>query len=112
MASTLSPPVFDGENYHVWAVKMKAHLRGLGLWQWVESEREEKKSTVAEAPMEKKPKAEKLPKEGSTAPGDNNKKSMITLREIQIAICLVLPGELAKIVVSEGTKAVTNWFLM
>ena len=33
MASTLLPPVFDGENYHVWAVKMKAHLRGLGLWQ-------------------------------------------------------------------------------
>ena len=25
---------------------------------------------------------------------------------------LVLPRELAKIVVSEGTKAVTNWFLM
>ena len=69
MASTLSPPVFDGENYHVWAVKMKAHLRGLGLWQWIESEREEKKSMVAEAPMEKKPKAwKKLPKEDSTAP--------------------------------------------
>ena len=69
MASTLSPPVFDGENYHVWAVKMKAHLRGLGLWQWVESEREEKKLTVAESPMDKKPKAgKKLPVEGSTAP--------------------------------------------
>ncbi|XP_052185878.1 uncharacterized protein LOC127797225 isoform X2 [Diospyros lotus] len=38
--SSLSPPVFDGENYQVWAVKMKAHLRGLSLWQWVESERE------------------------------------------------------------------------
>ena len=112
MAFTLSPPVFDGENYHVWAVKMKAHLRGLGLWQWVESEREEKK-TVAEALMEKKPKAgKKLPKEGSTAPGDNNKKSTITSREIQTAIRLMLLGELAKIAVSEGTKAVTNWFLM
>ena len=108
MASTLSPLVFDGENYHVWAVKMKAHLKGLGLWQWVESERDEK-STVAEAPMEKKPKArKKLRKEGSTAPGYNNKKSTITSREIQIAIRLVLPGELAKIVVSEETKAVTN----
>ena len=109
MASTLSPPVFYGENYHVWAVKMKAHLKGLGLWQWVESEREEKKSTVAEAPMEKKPKAEKkLRKEGNTVPGDNNKKSTITSREIQIDIRLVLLGELAKIAVSEGTKAVTN----
>ena len=88
-------------------------MRGLSLWEWVESEREEKKSTVAEAPMEKKPKAgKKLRKEGSTAPGDNNKKSTITSREIQIAIRLVLPGELAKIAVSEGTKAVTNWFLM
>ena len=109
MASTFLPPVFDGENYHVWDVKMKAHLRGLGLWQWVESEREEKKSMVAEAPMEKKHKAgKKLPKEGSTAPGDNNKKFTITSWEIQTAIRLVLPGELAKIVVSEGTKAVTN----
>ena len=108
MASTLSPSVFDGENYHVWAVKMKAHLRGLGLWQWVESEREEKKSTMAEAPMEKKPKVEKkLRKEGSTAPGDNNK-STITSREIQIDIRLVLLGELAKIAISEETKAVTN----
>ena len=69
MASTLSPPVFDGENYHVWAVKMKAHSRVLGLWQWVESERGEKKSTVTESPMAKKPKAwKKLPEEGSTAP--------------------------------------------
>ena len=69
MASTLSPPVFDGENYHVWDVKMKAHLRGLGLWQSVESEREEKKSTVTESPMAKKPKAgKKLPEEGSITP--------------------------------------------
>ena len=59
--------------------------------------------------MEKKPKAgKKLPKEGSTAPGDNNKKSTITLREIQTAIRLVLPRELTKIAVSEGTKAVIN----
>ena len=84
-------------------------MRGLSLWQWVESEREEKKSTVAEAPMEKKPKAgKKLRKVGSTAPGDNNKKSTITSREIQTAIRLVLPGELAEIVVSEETKVVTN----
>ncbi|XP_074373697.1 uncharacterized protein LOC141714052 [Apium graveolens] len=36
----LSPPFFNGENYQVWAVKMKTHLKGLGLWTWVESERE------------------------------------------------------------------------
>ena len=37
--STLSTPVFNGENYQVWVVKMKAYLRGLGL-QWVEIERQ------------------------------------------------------------------------
>ena len=41
-------------------------------------------------------------------PGDNNKKSTITSREIQITIRLVLPGELAKIAVSKETKVVTN----
>ena len=38
--STLSPPIFNGENYEVWAVKIKSHLRGLGLWQWVKTERQ------------------------------------------------------------------------
>merc|ERR1711890_125720 len=38
-----------------------------------------------------------------------NKKSTITSREIQTAVRLVLPGELAKHAVSEGTKAVTKY---
>ncbi|CAJ0946372.1 unnamed protein product [Ranitomeya imitator] len=37
-----------------------------------------------------------------------NKRSTITSREIQTAVRLLLPGELAKHAVSEGTKAVTN----
>uniref|UniRef100_A0A0D9UWU7 Histone H2B n=2 Tax=Leersia perrieri TaxID=77586 RepID=A0A0D9UWU7_9ORYZ len=37
-----------------------------------------------------------------------NKKPTITSREIQTSVRLVLPGELAKHAVSEGTKAVTN----
>merc|ERR1712150_423257 len=36
-----------------------------------------------------------------------NKRSTITSREIQTAVRLLLPGELAKHAVSEGTKAVT-----
>ncbi|KAH9661322.1 Histone H2B.7 [Citrus sinensis] len=100
---------------------------------------EEKKTPVAEkAPAEKKPKAgKKLPKEA--AAGDKkkkrtkksietykiyifkvlkqessrlaryNKKPTITSREIQTAVRLVLPGELAKHAVSEGTKAVTKF---
>lgn len=38
-----------------------------------------------------------------------NRKSTITSREIQTAVRLILPGELAKHAVSEGTKAVTKF---
>ena len=38
-----------------------------------------------------------------------NKKVTMTAREIQTAVRLVLPGELAKHAVSEGTKAVTKY---
>lgn len=38
-----------------------------------------------------------------------NKKSTITSREVQTAVRLLLPGELAKHAVSEGTKAVTKY---
>ncbi|XP_031253457.1 uncharacterized protein LOC116111403 [Pistacia vera] len=32
----MSPPVFNGEHYHIWVVKMKVFLWGQGLWQYVE----------------------------------------------------------------------------
>ena len=38
-----------------------------------------------------------------------NRRSTITSREIQTAVRLFLPGELAKHAVSEGTKAVTKY---
>ena len=38
-----------------------------------------------------------------------NHKNTITSREIQTAVRLILPGELAKHAVSEGTKAVTKF---
>ncbi len=38
-----------------------------------------------------------------------NKRQTITSREIQTALRLILPGELAKHAVSEGTKAVTKF---
>ncbi|KAL6044204.1 hypothetical protein STEG23_019884 [Scotinomys teguina] len=38
-----------------------------------------------------------------------NKRSSITSRESQTAVRLLLPGELAKHAVSEGTKAVTKY---
>ncbi|XP_004526096.1 histone H2B-like [Ceratitis capitata] len=39
----------------------------------------------------------------------HNKRSTITSCEIQTAVRLLLPGELAKHAVSEGTKAVTKY---
>ena len=38
-----------------------------------------------------------------------SKKSTLSSREVQTAVRLVLPGELAKHAVSEGTKAVTKF---
>lgn len=38
-----------------------------------------------------------------------NKKSTISAREIQTSVRLILPGELAKHAVSEGTRAVTKY---
>ena len=38
-----------------------------------------------------------------------SKKPTVTSREIQTAVRLILPGELAKHAVSEGTKAVTKY---
>ena len=39
----------------------------------------------------------------------SNKRSTISSREIQTAVRLILPGELAKHALSEGTKAVTKY---
>ncbi|PKI76353.1 hypothetical protein CRG98_003275 [Punica granatum] len=36
--STITPPVFGGENYHVWAVKMQAYMEGADLWEAVEED--------------------------------------------------------------------------
>ena len=39
----------------------------------------------------------------------HNKRSTISSREVQTSVRLILPGELAKHAVSEGTKAVTKY---
>jgi len=33
-----TPPVFSGENYQIWYVKMKSYLEASGLWDVVMSE--------------------------------------------------------------------------
>ena len=35
-----SPPVFSGENYIIWAVKMESYLHACDLWDVVETESE------------------------------------------------------------------------
>ncbi|XP_055824382.1 uncharacterized protein LOC129892876 [Solanum dulcamara] len=32
------PPMFTGENYHIWVIKMKVYLKALSLWETIESE--------------------------------------------------------------------------
>ena len=34
--SQLAPLVFNGENYQLWAVRMKTYLEALDLWEAVE----------------------------------------------------------------------------
>ncbi|KAF2325353.1 hypothetical protein GH714_027021 [Hevea brasiliensis] len=38
--TALAPPVFNGDNYHVWAVRMEAHLEANDLWEAVEEDYE------------------------------------------------------------------------
>ena len=36
--SAISPLVFDGTNYQMWAIRMETHLEALDLWEAVEEE--------------------------------------------------------------------------
>ena len=38
--TAVAPPVFDGEHYHSWAVKMEAYLDANDLWEAVEEDYE------------------------------------------------------------------------
>ncbi|XP_020089023.1 uncharacterized protein LOC109710699 [Ananas comosus] len=38
--SAMAPPVFDGENYQAWAVRMRAYLEGCDFWEAVEQDYE------------------------------------------------------------------------
>ncbi|NXA10103.1 H2B3 protein, partial [Sapayoa aenigma] len=51
---------------------------------------------------------ERLASEASSL-AQYNQRATITSREVQTAVRLLLPGELAKHAVSEGTKAVTKY---
>lgn len=38
--SSIAPPVFDGNNYQMWAVRMETYLEALDLWEAVEEDYE------------------------------------------------------------------------
>ncbi|XP_049389640.1 uncharacterized protein LOC125854176 [Solanum stenotomum] len=38
--SAMAPPVFNGENFHMWAVRMEAYLKALDLWEAIEEDYE------------------------------------------------------------------------
>ena len=38
--SQIAPPIFDGENYQLWAVRMETYLEALDLWEVVEEDYE------------------------------------------------------------------------
>lgn len=38
--SSIASPVFDGETYQVWAVKMQSYMEACDLWEVVEEDYE------------------------------------------------------------------------
>jgi len=36
--SHFTPPIFDGESYELWAMKMESYLEALDLWELVEED--------------------------------------------------------------------------
>ena len=38
--SAIAPPVFDSDNYKIWAVRMETYLEALDLWEAMEEDYE------------------------------------------------------------------------
>ena len=38
--SAMAPPVFDGDNYQMWAARMETYLDALDLWEAIEEDYE------------------------------------------------------------------------
>jgi len=36
--TALAPPMFDGDNYQIWAARMKTHLEANDLWEAIEED--------------------------------------------------------------------------
>ncbi|XP_068498570.1 uncharacterized protein [Phaseolus vulgaris] len=62
--SVVAPPVFDGDNYQMWAVRMETYLEALDLWEAVEEDYEvpplPANPTVAQIKAQKEKKKQKI----------------------------------------------------
>lgn len=38
--TALAPPVFNSEGYHIWAIRMEAHLEANDLWEAMDEDYE------------------------------------------------------------------------
>jgi len=38
--SVMELPVFNGDNYHIWIVRMETYLDAIGMWEAVEKDYE------------------------------------------------------------------------
>ena len=38
--SAVAPPVFDGDNYQIWAIRKETYLEALDLWEAIEEDYE------------------------------------------------------------------------
>ena len=61
--SAVAPPVFDGDNYQIWAIRMETYLEALDLWEAIEEDYEvpplQANRTVAQIKVQKKKKTRK-----------------------------------------------------
>ncbi|KAL4318060.1 hypothetical protein GQ457_18G019390 [Hibiscus cannabinus] len=61
--SSISPPVFDGDNYQVWAVRMETYMEALDIWEAVEEDYEiptlPHNPTMAQIKLQKEKKTKK-----------------------------------------------------
>lgn len=61
--SPIVPPVFDGDNYQIWAVRMETYLDTLDIWEAVEEDYEisvlPNNPTIAQIKAQKEKKTKK-----------------------------------------------------
>jgi len=66
--SSIAPPVFNGDNYQFWAVRIETYLEALDLWEAVEEDYEipalPNNPTMAQVKSQKKKKTKKIKGKG------------------------------------------------